>query len=154
MDKVSSQKLSEISQIFISLDFARNQALILSFLIMEKRGAVSFSRIVRELEMSKASVSMALRALEEKQLLHYQRQADSRERQIVLHLYGISAYLTQRMQVLKEMRVLFEQMSLWHQEDPAYGQEFLKVANLYKDLDRAVMKVLDSFEGGLLHEKE
>ncbi|KXT84089.1 MarR family transcriptional regulator [Streptococcus panodentis] len=154
MDKEGSQKLSELSQVFTGLDFPQNQALILSFLIVEGRGKVTFKRMINELALSKASASLALRALEEKKLLYNQKQEGSRERKIILHLYGIVDYLMQRMQVLQGMRVLFEQAALWHQEDAQYAQEFSDVADLYAKLDQAVMAIAAEFSGGIANEKE
>ncbi|AXQ79186.1 MarR family transcriptional regulator [Streptococcus chenjunshii] len=148
MDKEKSKKIQEISKIFTGLSFAKNQALILAFLVTEKKNSVTFSRILKELKLSKASASIALRSLAEKELISYRRSQNSRERQITPHLYGTVAYISHRMQILKEMRGLFEQAALWHQDDRNYAQEFLTIADLYKQLDHAVMNIIETFEGG------
>ncbi|MEX2783789.1 MULTISPECIES: MarR family transcriptional regulator [Streptococcus] len=148
------KKIEDISRIFTGLDFPKNQALILAFLIMEEKNSVTFNRILKELGLSKASTSTALRSLADKQLIGYQRLENSRERQISPHLYGIVFYLSHRMQILNEMRLLFEQAALWHQGDSEYAQEFLNTADLYKQLDQAVMTIIKTFKGGSYEEKQ
>lgn len=147
MEKEYRQRLDEIAEIFIGLYFAKNQARILAFLVMEEKGAVSFNRIVQELTLSKASASTALQALIQKGLVAYQSQENRRERIIQVNLYGVVDYISYRMQILQEMRLLFEKMAEHHQADENYSREFQDIALLYDNLDEAVMKILKAFKG-------
>ncbi len=143
MEEAKLREIENIANVFTRLDYAKVPSSILGFLMVEAEGSLTFNRIVSELGLSKASASTGLRFLEDKGMITYRTQLNSRERFIFLNPMGIVDWISARMGVLEKMKDLFYEVAKHH--DTSYGDQFRAISELYEELNKAIMQVIRQF---------
>lgn len=143
MENAKLHEIENLANVFVQLDYAKVPSSILAFLMIAPEGSLTFNRIVSELGFSKASVSTGLRFLEEKGMISYRSQLNSRERFIFLNPTGMVDWISARMGVLEKMKVLFYEVAKHHEKN--YGDQFRMIAAMYEELDEVIAPILQKF---------
>jgi DNA-binding transcriptional regulator GbsR (MarR family) len=144
--KTNMSQQDEIANLLQDLDIPPIPAQIIGLLLLAVPPSLSFDEIGTRLSISKAAVSTGMRYLEALDMVRYRTTAGSRKRYVQVRPAQIVNYLRRRMFYMKSLTKCLQQVIKTRGEDSAYTAEIQSVADLCEELDREVMRIIDTWE--------